>query len=64
MTEKTPEEQADELLDEWARSQPGHPGDTLRKQGILTRSRQRIIRRREIPLSLVLERRDRRRERD
>jgi hypothetical protein len=56
MTEdpRTPEEQADDLLEEWARSQAqGHqqPGDILRKDGILNRRRLREVHSREIPMS-------------
>lgn len=56
MTEdqRTPEQQADDLLEEWARSQiRGHqdPGDILRKDGILNARRLREVRSREIPIS-------------
>lgn len=56
MTEeqRTPDEMADDLLEEWARSQAhGHqdPGDILRKHGILNRRRLRAIYSREISVS-------------
>lgn len=56
MKEPTPtlEEQADALLEEWARSQAegnDDPGDVLRKAGILNRRRLGLVHSREIPLS-------------
>lgn len=49
MTEKSPEELANEMLSDYARKQ----GKSLRKLGIIDRHRARRINDREIPMSLV-----------
>jgi hypothetical protein len=49
MTEKSLEEQADELLAEWAREQ----GESLRDLGVLDDRRLRTVRAVEIPMSSV-----------